>query len=345
MKFIRASIFLLAATLLTYCSKSNGGTNEVAPVVPTDLNVVSTVSSDNSGTVTFTATAKNAASYDYDFGNGTYQTVASGVVTYKYPQSGTYTVNVIAKSKSNKTISKSLQVVVTVSASLKWSDEFNTPGAPDATKWGYDLGTGDGGWGNNEQQYYTNRPENVVVANGVLKITAKRENFSGSAFTSARLLTKGKFDFTYGTLEVKAKLPSGGGVWPAIWMLGSNFSTVGWPVCGEIDVMEYKGNEPNKIYSTLHHPGHSGGNGDSKNTTISNASTEFHVYKAEWSATAIKFYVDDTLFYTFPNNNTIPFNHDFFIILNVAMGGTFGGAINPNYNSSSMEVDYVRVYQ
>ena len=344
MKFIRSSIFLLTATLLTFCSKSGGG-NEVEPVVPTDLSVTATVSNENNGNVTFTATAKNAATYDFDFGNGVFQTVPSGVVTYRYPQSGNYTVNVIAKSKSNKTISKSIPVTVTVSSSLLWSDEFDTPGAPDATKWGYDLGTGDNGWGNAELQYYTNRAENVVVANGVLKITARRENFSGSAFTSARLLTRGKLDFTYGTVEVRAKLPTGGGTWPAIWMLGSNFSTLGWPACGEIDIMEHKGNELNKIHSTLHHPGHSAGNADTKTTTISNANTEFHVYKAEWTATAIKFYVDSTLYHTFPNNNTIPFNHNFFIILNVAMGGTFGGGVDGAFTSSSMEVDYVRVYQ
>ncbi|RYY36190.1 MAG: glycosyl hydrolase family protein [Sphingobacteriaceae bacterium] len=343
MKFIRASILILAASLLTYCSKSKGG-NDVTPVVPTDLAVVANVNADNSGNVTFTATAKNAASYDYDFGNGTYQNTVSGIVTYQYPQTGTYTVNVIAKSKTNKTISKSIQVTVTVTSSLKWSDEFNTPGAPDPAKWGYDLGTGDGGWGNQEQQYYTNRPENVVVADGVLKIMLKKESFMGSNYTSARLLSRGKFDFTYGTLEVKAKLTTGGGTWPAIWMLGSNFTQVGWPACGEIDVMEYKGNEPNKIHSTLHYPGRSGGNADTKSTTTTNAATEFHIYKAQWTAASIIFSIDDKVHFTFPNNNTVPFNHDFFIILNVAMGGTFGGAVDPNFNNTSMEIDYVRVY-
>ncbi|RCH55777.1 beta-glucanase precursor [Mucilaginibacter hurinus] len=344
MKFIRASFFLVAAMLLTYCSKSNGGA-EPTPVTPSDLEVFATVNPDNSGNVTFTATAKNAASYDFDFGNGTYQNVVAGVVTYQYPAAGVYTVQVIAKSKSNKTISKSIQVTVTISSSLLWSDEFNTPGAPDASKWGYDIGTGDNGWGNAELQYYTNRPENVIVADGVLKIMLKKESFSGSAYTSTRLLSRGKFDFTYGTVEVKAKLTTGGGTWPAIWMLGSNFSSVGWPACGEIDIMEYRGSDPGKIHSTLHHPGRSGGNADTKSTTIANANTAFHIYKAEWSASAIKFYVDDKLYHTFPNNSSIPFNHDFFIILNVAMGGTFGGPVDPNFSNTSMEVDYVRVYR
>ncbi|RYE04735.1 MAG: glycosyl hydrolase family protein, partial [Sphingobacteriales bacterium] len=314
-------------------------------VTPTNLTVNATVSADNNGNVSFTASATNAATYDYDFGNGVFQTVASGVVTYRYPEGGTYNVNVVAKSKSGKTISKSISVTVTVSSALVFADEFDTPGAPDPAKWDYNLGTGDSGWGNNELQYYTNRPDNVVVADGMLKITAKKESFSGSAYTSARLLTRGKFDFTFGTVEVKAKLPIGVGTWPAIWMLGSNYATTAWPGCGEIDIMEHVGSQQNKIHSTLHYPGHSGGDGVTKSTMEPTASTEFHIYKAEWTATSIKFYVDDTLYHNFPNNGSIPFNHNFFLILNVAMGGNFGGPVAAGFTSSSMEIDYVRVYQ
>ncbi|MEO6499177.1 MAG: family 16 glycosylhydrolase [Mucilaginibacter sp.] len=345
MRYIRTSLLILTALMLTYCSKSNGGSTGTPIVTPTNLTLSSRVDPANNGNVTFTASATNAATYDYDFGNGIFETAASGVVTYRYPEGGTYNVTVVAKSKSGKTISKSVSVTVTVSLSLIFSDEFDTPGAPNAAKWVYDLGTGDSGWGNNELQYYTNRTDNVVVADGVLKITAKKESFSGSAYTSARLLSRGKFEFTYGTVEVKAKLPTGVGTWPAIWMLGSNFATVSWPACGEIDIMEHVGSQQNKIHATLHHPGHSGGNGDTKTTTIPTASTEFHVYKAEWTAAFIKFYVDDTLFYNFPNNGSIPFNHDFFLILNVAMGGNFGGPVAAGFTSSSMEIDYVRVYQ
>ena len=128
-------------------------------------------------------------------------------------------------------------------------------------------------------------------------------------------------------------------------MLGSNIQTVGWPACGEIDIMEAKGNEPNKIYGTMHHPNHAGGNADSGNTTITNASTEFHVYSVDWSASTIKMYVDNKLFYTFTNTNALPFNKDFFFIINFAMGGTFGGAIDPNFVTSTFEVDYIRVYK
>lgn len=236
-----------------------------------------------------------------------------------------------------------VQDPVTDYTNLVWSDEFNTDGAPDSSKWGYDLGAG--GWGNAEAQHYTNSANNVIVQGGNLRITARAENFSGSNYTSARLKSENKFEFTYGKVEVRAKLPEGGGTWPAIWMLGQNYATNTWPACGEIDIMEHKGNEQNKIYGTLHYPGNSGGNGNSNSTTITGASTQFHVYKAIWSPSSVKLYVDDVLFHTVANNGTLPFNADFFLILNVAMGGTFGGAISPSFVQSSMEIDYVRVYQ
>jgi beta-glucanase (GH16 family) len=228
---------------------------------------------------------------------------------------------------------------------LFWSEEFNYAGAPDPTKWGYDTGTGWNGWGNAELQYYTSRPENVIVQNGVLKITAKKESYKGNAYTSARLLTKGKFAFQYGRVEVRAKLPAGVGTWPAIWMLGSNITTVDWPACGEIDIMEHRGSELNKIFGTLHYPGRSGANADGSTRMISNATTEFHIYSVDWSASEIKIYVDGVLYHTVVNSEKIPFNHDFFILLNVAIGGHFAGKVDPAFTSASMEVDYVRVYK
>ncbi|QZK89897.1 family 16 glycosylhydrolase [Flavobacterium sp. CHNK8] len=223
---------------------------------------------------------------------------------------------------------------------LKFSDEFNTDGAPDPTKWGYDLGAG--GWGNNESQSYTSASDNVVVAGGNLKITAKKV---GSGYTSARLKSENKFEFTYGRVEVRAKLTTGAGTWPAIWMLGENYATNAWPACGEIDIMEFKGSQPTTIYGTLHYPGNSGGNGNGSSTTIANAASEFHIYKTIWSPESVKIYVDDVLFHTVANTSALPFNKDFFLILNVAMGGTFGGAIDTAFSQSSMEIDYVRVYQ
>lgn len=335
--------FSIFASLVLLLSCGKGGSPGTEAVYPSNLKVVASVSTDNSGSVSFTATATNVVSYEYDFGNGVFQTVTDGKVIYKYPASGTYTVKVTGKSATGQTTSQSIQVSVNVALTLVWFDEFNMPGAPDPSKWGYDIGGN--GWGNSELQYYTNRPDNASVSNGTLKIIAKKEAFSGSAYTSARLLTKGKFSTKYGKIEVRAKLPAGVGTWPAIWMLGSNIDAAGWPACGEIDIMEHKGSDENRMYGTLHYPGRSGGNADGKTTVIQGATTSFHVYAVEWNASVIKISIDGNVFFTFNNSAGVPFNHDFFIILNVAMGGTFGGPVDPAFTAATMEVDYVRVYQ
>ena len=313
------------------------------PVAPTNLNVSVTVATDNSGNVQFTATATNAVNYDFDLGNGIFQSSTSGSLTYRYPATGNYLVNVVAKSASGLTLSKSTNVSVTVVQSMVWSDEFDIPGAPNASKWDYDIGAG--GWGNNESQYYTNRLDNAIVSNGTLKIIAKAETFSGSNYTSARLLTRNKFTFKYGKIEMSAKLPAGVGTWPAFWMLGENFPTAGWPACGEIDIMEHKGSDLNRIHGSLHYPGRSGGNPVTATTLIQNATTAFHLYSCEWSPQSIKFFVDGNLYHSVVNNSNLPFNQPFFIILNLAMGGTFGGNIDPSFTSATYEIDYVRVYQ
>ncbi len=344
MKFMTVLLFVL----LSFFSSCSKGTDSINNNTPTNLTVHAIVSADNSGNVSFTASATNAVSYDFDYGNGIFQTVASGSVTYKYPSTGNYTVNVIAKSSSGLTASKSIQVSVTVAQSLLWSDEFDTAGSPDPSKWSFDLGTGCPslcGWGNNELQNYTNQSDNVIISNGTLKIIAKKENYNGSAYTSARLTTQNKFSFKYGKVEVRAKLPFGIGTWPAIWMLGNNITTVGWPASGEIDIMEHRGSHLNTISSALHHPGFSGGNPDIGSTVMPNVTTEFHKYVLEWSASTIKFSVNDVVFFTFANKSSIPFNHNFFLILNVAMGGNYGGPVDSNFSSAAMEIDYVRVYQ
>jgi beta-glucanase (GH16 family) len=243
------------------------------------------------------------------------------------------------------TTTKPTQNPVTDYTKLVWSDEFNTDGAPDATKWSYDLGRGDNGWGNSEKQNYTNAATNVIVQGGNLKITAKKEASGGADYSSARLKTDAKFAFTYGKVEVRAKLPIGAGTWPAIWMLGQNYATKAWPACGEIDIMEHVGNSQNLIHGTLHYPGHSAGNANTGSKTIPNVSTEFHVYKTVWSPASVKIYVDEDLIHSVPNDGSLPFNSDFFLILNVAMGGSFGGNIDAAFTQSSMEIDYVRVYQ
>ncbi len=340
---------ILLFVILSSCSKGDSGNGNTG-TAPTNLQVSAIVSTDGSGNVMFTATAGNAVSYVYEFGNGVIQTVPTGAVTYRYTLAGTntFTVKVTASSSSNLTAVKSILITVNVVPAapvLIWSDEFNVDGAPDPAKWGYEIGTGSGGWGNNELQYYTSRPDNAVVIGGVLKIIAKKEPFSGSAYTSARLLTKDKFDFKYGRIEVRAKFPTGVGTWPAAWMLGSNINTVPWPGCGETDIAEHLGRDLNKIYGTLHYPGNAGGNANGNTIIIPDATTAFHTYAVDWSATSIKIYVDAQLYHTVANSNAIPFNHNFFILLNMAMGGNFGGPVDPAFTSATYEIDYVRVYQ
>ena len=232
---------------------------------------------------------------------------------------------------------------------LIFEDDFKVNGEPDESKWGYDIGRGDNGWGNAEAQYYTDRSENVVVENDNLKIIAQKENFQGASYTSARLKTQDKFDFTYGRLDVRAKLPKGGGTWPAIWMLGANFPEVGWPNCGEIDIMEYVGNEPGSIQSALHNPSSFGDTIYRKSTDITDESDAYHVYSMIWSEEQISFYLDGERFYVYrPENRSSsnwPYDKPQFLILNVAMGGSLGGDIDPSFTSSSMEIDYVRIYQ
>jgi beta-glucanase (GH16 family) len=238
---------------------------------------------------------------------------------------------------------------------LVMQDEFNTDGAPNSTIWGYDLGTGNSltgaGWGNNELQYYTKRTENVKVENGYLLITAQKESYNGASYTSARLTTKGIFDQAYGRFEARIRLPYGQGMWPAFWLLGANIDEVGWPQCGEIDVMEYRGQEPTKLLGTVHGPGYSGGASITKSYSLLNDrfDTGFHVFGIEWGPKYINYYVDNVLY-----NQITPadvtgewvFDHPFYIIINLAVGGNFVG--NPNSETvfpQTMLVDYVRVYK
>jgi len=345
MNYLRMLFFGLLVMMLSNCSKSSGGGgggDNVVPtkIAPTNLVITPTASTDGTGNVSFTATANNALNYNFAFGDGDTTTVASGILTYKYAASGTYTVTVIAKSASGLTLSQSVPVTANVSLTLAWSDEFNTPGAPDTTKWGYDIGTGSNGWGNNELETYTNRTANAVVANGALNIIAKKESYNGASYTSARLLSYGKFSYEYGYMEVRAQLPGGSGPWPGIWMLGNNFFTTGWPQCGEIDVAEETGTNPNTVYGTLHYVGGNPGS----TVTVQNTDTAYHLYGLEWSPTEVRILVDNVVYFSFANTGGLPFNQNFFIILNVAMGGTFGGTVDPNFTSASMLIDYVRVY-
>lgn len=243
---------------------------------------------------------------------------------------------------------------VTTKNNLVFQDEFSVDGAPDNTVWNYDIGRGPNGdgWGNNELQYYTDRPENIVIANGMLKITAIKEQYLGSGYTSARITTKGKYEQKYGRFEARIKLSSGKGMWPAFWMLGNNIDTDTWPQCGEIDILENKGSQPTIISSALHGPGYFGGNPVLKSYTFTNTrvDTEFHIYGIEWGPNYVNFYVDDVL-YNQITPDKVPgewvFNSNpFYMLLNLAVGGNFDGA--PNAQTifpQTMLIDYVRVYQ
>jgi beta-glucanase (GH16 family) len=238
------------------------------------------------------------------------------------------------------------------SRKLVWSDEFNTGSRPDTTKWKYDIGTGSNGWGNNEAQYYTSNKTNARIEHGKLIIEARKEKKGDKNYTSARLLTQGKAAWTYGRIEVSAKLPKGVGTWPAIWMLGSNIITNGWPACGEIDIMEHVGKEQEVINWSTHSKLNNWIRGTQKTNkaTIDGVSDAFHVYKLEWSKNFIQFFVDDKLYYTSPNEGNgvdyYPFIAPQFLLLNLAIGGNMGGNKNDDrIFPCSMEIDYVRVYQ
>jgi len=239
--------------------------------------------------------------------------------------------------------------------SLVWSDEFNGTGLPDGSKWNYDLGSN--GFGNNEIQEYTNNTRNVRQENGNLVIEAIK---SGSSWTSARIVSRDKYEFTQGRIVFRAKLPSGVGTWPALWMLGENIAAAGWPACGEIDVAEHRGKEYGVIYSSIHAPANYGNNVKTATSRIKNFDSEFHLYQANWKPDRIEFSIDDEVFFTYKpealNNATWPFDKPQYIIMNIAMGGNWGSetkyetngsknGIDPSLSSVRMEIDFVRVYK
>lgn len=237
---------------------------------------------------------------------------------------------------------------------LVWSDEFETDGLPDTTKWNYDTRGNTYGWGNNEKQWYTVAdPDNAFISNGVLTITAIKEPTSGKDYSSARLTTKGKGDWLYGKVEVRAKMPVGKGTWPAIWMLSSQNTYGNWPKSGEIDIMEHVGYDPDTIHSTVHTElfNHVIGTQVGKPAFLPTATTDFHVYAMEWDENKIVSFVDGEPYFSFSNNGegygAWPFDQPFYLILNLAVGGGWGGkqGIDDSLFPHQFQVDYVRIYQ
>lgn len=234
---------------------------------------------------------------------------------------------------------------------LVMQDEFENSGAPNPNLWGFEIGRGQNGWGNNELQFYTDRSKNVTVKDGNLVITAHKESFNGASYTSARLLTKGKFEQAYGRFETRMQLPWGQGLWPAFWMLGADIDSNPWPGAGEIDIMEFRGQNPSTVLGTVHGPGYSAGQSIGKSYTLKNDrfDTGFHVFGIEWGPTYVNFYVDNVLY-----NQITPadvpgkwvFDKPFFILVNVAVGGGFVGSPNDQtVFPQTLLVDYIRVYK
>ena len=345
--------------LLFACSKNND--NNIPPATPTDLKVgvevVGTTDAaphgDGSGKVNITLSGKNVTSYVVFLPteNKTLPlNAASGTVNCTFASApGTTTDYPVDISAYCNTVKKDTTIHVTVyckstvapGQDLVWSDEFNGSSL-DTNIWNYETGNNNG-WGNNEKEYYTKDAANVSVKDGCLQITAlSSTNYNGSGFnyTSARITTQNKYAFTYGKVEIRAKVPGDKGTWPALWMLGSNINSVSWPQCGEIDIME-QGTVTglDNILCSLHW-----GGDVSHSRVVQGSTTDFHLYSIDWRADYIAFYIDNQLLYSQPNNSSLPFNSNFFFICNVAVGGNMGGnAINLG-SSSTMYVDYIRVY-
>jgi len=274
-----------------------------------------------------------------------------------FPFSGSYTI-VMELHKDETMHSQSKTISVTQDDpgyldrfELAWSDEFDQAEL-DGDTWTYE--TGATGWGNNELQNYTNGG-NLSIAEGIMTITAEKvnDNTAAGSYTSTRIVSRAKREFQYGKFEIRANLPQGRGTWPAIWMLGSNIGSVDWPACGEIDIMEYVGYQPNVIHSTVHTPSGFGGNGSGSSMQLTTCEEEFHVYGIIWNERYISFYVDDSeneVFRYAPalkTPETWPFDQPFFFIMNIAIGGSWGGVegVDNSIFPQTMEIDYVRVYQ
>lgn len=239
------------------------------------------------------------------------------------------------------------------SPELVWSDEFNYTGTPDTSKWNYDLG-GNNGWGNNEQQYYTNHEKNVRVENGNLIVEAHKDSLEGKPYTSSRIVSKKKGDWKHARIEVRAKLPRGKGTWPAIWMLPTEWKYGPWPASGEIDIMEHVGYDPGVVHGTIHTEAYNHIKQTQKEgkITIADAQDSFHIYTIDWTTEKIAFEVDGKVYHTVTRDpkddfKGWPFDEPFYLIMNIAVGGNWGGrqGIDESIWPQRMEVDYVRVYQ
>lgn len=361
---MKMTIFTLLFSIICL-SCGDGGGDEEEVLLPSNLQFTTEISG---ATLSVTATATAANFYTIYFGiTGSEVKSTDGKATFTYTDPGTYTIIVKAHATETAFISSNKQVSIDINVpivdegyttpdnyegyNLVWQDEFNGTSL-NTSDWTHEIGTGSGGWGNNELQYY--RPENTKVRDGYLVITAKNESHLGSAYTSSRLITKGKQEFLYGRIDIRAKLPKGQGLWPALWMLGANISTVGWPKCGEIDIMEMVGGQgrENTIKGTLHwdNDGSHACTCDKPGKTLTSGTfaDKFYVYTITWDQTYIKWYVDDQLYETIDITpaGLSEFHAKQFFIFNVAVGGNWPGSPDATTKfPQQMIVDYVRVFQ
>lgn len=308
---------------------------------------------DGSGVFSLLATADNAVNYGFKVDTSDEVQNSTGNFSYTVNSQGInqFPVTIYAYSSTNERISKIENITIFVeddgsgnggsgnNDTLVWSDEFNGNGAINTNNWTYEIGGG--GWGNQEVQSYTNSLNNVYKENGILKIKVIKE--SNNTYTSGRIITKNKFDFKYGRVDIRAKLPSLAGTWPALWMLGANIDSVSWPNCGEIDIME-QFEDKSYVQATCHWDNNNNNANYGLPIDLSTP-TEFHIYSLLWTEGSIRVFLDDAEYFVMSTNNAMPFDANFFFIFNVAMGGTNGGTIDPSFTTDAMEVDYIRVYQ
>jgi beta-glucanase (GH16 family) len=356
---MRIVLILTALCFIAGCKS----TDKPVQITPSNLEISREISTDGSGNVLFKVSAENAVKYQFYFGDNEILETESTETTHIYKLSEFYSVKVLAFSKDNLSIEKTTSVTVSVAIPTKgystpltypglklvWQDEFDG-NSLDLTTWKFE--TGGGGFGNNELQYY--QEGNTLVEYGNLIIKAKKESFNGREYTSSRIVTLGKKEFKFGRVDIRAKLPKGQGIWPALWMLGANINTISWPKCGEIDIMEMIGggiDRDNKIYGTAHwedggkHESY-GGNTSLKSGQI--FSDEFHVFSIVWDASFITWYLDDVKYHVIDitPDRLSELRENAFFIFNVAVGGDWPGSPNasttfPQY----MAVDYIRVFQ
>ena len=362
------------------CSKDNKG----------ELNVNVTLG--ERGTIVVDANAEGAVNYRFSFGDNAVYNETTGQIEHQYSDQGTYTIGVWAffDSQGEDYTYKTFEVEITTAdgsqgsgspvgaidnsedvtnysgLTLVWNDEFNYSGAPLDSKWHLQyIPIFGGGWANNEEQHYTDRRDNSYVSDGTLKIVAKRESYiyagSRKNYTSARL--NSKFDMQYGRIDVSAKLPESAGTWPAIWTLGTNINergnyhgntagSVGWPACGEIDLMEQNGWDKTQVQGHFHWADTNSNEYQNyglqktiQQLGISSLTDNFHLYSLEWNRSSLKIYIDNKLLVSLSNTSNVPYDNPHYLLLNIAMGGVMGGNIPASFSQDTMEIDYVRFYQ